>query len=46
MEFAEPIVGNEISQPFTGNIAFNDVSVSAAGLPDSASDARWRRARR
>jgi hypothetical protein len=35
VDFAEPVVGNEISQPFTGNIRFNNVSVSAAGLPDS-----------
>ncbi|HTZ93322.1 MAG TPA: S8 family serine peptidase [Streptosporangiaceae bacterium] len=36
VDFAEPIVGDELSQPFTGNIKFNDVSVSAAGVPDSA----------
>jgi hypothetical protein len=35
VDFAEPVVGNEISQPFTGNINFNQVQVSAAGLPDS-----------
>jgi hypothetical protein len=35
--FAEPTVGDEISQPFSGNIKFNDVSASAAGLPDSTS---------
>jgi len=33
VEFAEPIVGDEVSQPFTGNIALNNVSASAAGLP-------------
>ena len=33
--FTEPTVGDEISQPYTGNIKFNDVSASAAGLPDS-----------
>ena len=33
--FTEPTAGNEISEPYTGNIVFNDVSVSAAGLPDS-----------
>jgi Peptidase inhibitor I9 len=35
VEFAEPVVGDEISQPFTGNIKLNDVSASAAGLPHS-----------
>ena len=34
--FTEPTVGNEISQRYTGNVRFNDVSVSAAGLPDAA----------
>jgi hypothetical protein len=36
VDFAEPVVGNEISQPFSGNIAFNNVSASVAGLPDDA----------
>jgi hypothetical protein len=35
VDFAEPVAGDEISQPFTGNIRFNDVSVSAPELPDS-----------
>ena len=35
VDFAEPVVGDEISQPFTGNIKFNNVSVSASGLPNS-----------
>jgi hypothetical protein len=35
--FVEPTDGNEISQPYTGNVVFNNVSASAAGLPDSAS---------
>jgi hypothetical protein len=35
VDFAEPVVGNEISQPFSGNIKFNDVSVTASGLPNS-----------
>jgi hypothetical protein len=35
--FVEPTAGNEISQPYTGNVQFNNVSVSASGLPDSAS---------
>jgi hypothetical protein len=34
IDFAEPVVGDEISQPFTGNIAFDDVSATASGLPD------------
>jgi Subtilase family len=33
--FADPVVGDEVSQPFTGDVQFNNVSVSAAGLPDS-----------
>ena len=37
VDFAEPVVGNEISQPFTGHIKLNGVSASAAGLPNSAS---------
>jgi hypothetical protein len=35
--FTEPTAGNEISQPYTGNLVFNNTSASAAGLPDSAS---------
>jgi hypothetical protein len=35
VDFAEPVVGNEVSEPFSGNIKFNNVSVSAAGLPNS-----------
>ena len=37
VEFAEPVVGDEISQPFTGNIKLNDVQATAAGIPDSPS---------
>jgi hypothetical protein len=37
VDFADPVVGDEVSQPFTGSIAFNATSASAAGLPDSAS---------
>ncbi len=33
--FGEPVVGNEISQPFKGNIRFNHVSASATGLPNN-----------
>ncbi|HYB14772.1 MAG TPA: S8 family serine peptidase [Streptosporangiaceae bacterium] len=34
--FGEPVVGDEVSQPYTGNIVFNNVKISAPGLPDSA----------
>ena len=37
VDFAEPVVGNEISQPFKGNIRFNRVSASASGLPNRPS---------
>jgi hypothetical protein len=37
VDFAEPVVGNEVSEPFTGHILVNDVKASAAGLPGSAS---------
>jgi hypothetical protein len=36
VDFAEPVVGDEISQPFTGNIKLDGVSVHASGLPGSA----------
>jgi hypothetical protein len=36
VDFAEPVVGDEISQTFTGDIQFNSVGVSAPGLPDKA----------
>ena len=35
VDFAEPVVGNEISQPYHGAIRFNAVSVSANGVPNS-----------
>jgi hypothetical protein len=37
IDFAEPVAGDEVSQTYSGTIAFNDTSASAAGLPDSAS---------
>jgi hypothetical protein len=36
VDFASPVVGDEISQPFAGNIKLDNVSASAAGLPNSA----------
>jgi hypothetical protein len=36
-DFAGAVVGDELTDPFTGNIAFNDVSAHASGLPHSAS---------
>ena len=36
VDFSEPVVGNEISEPYTGDIRFNAVKVSATGLPNSA----------
>jgi hypothetical protein len=38
VDVANQTVGNELSDPFTGNISFNQTSVTATGLPDSASD--------
>jgi Subtilase family len=34
--FAEPVVGNEVSEPFTGHVTAGAASATAAGLPDSA----------
>ena len=36
-DFAGAVVGNELSEPFTGTIAFDAQSASASGLPHSAS---------
>jgi len=35
VDFAGPVVGDEISQPYSGNIKLNNVEVSASGLPNS-----------
>jgi hypothetical protein len=38
VDFNQPVVGNEISDPFSGHIRFSSgVGVNAGGLPDSAS---------
>ncbi len=36
VDFAEPVVGDEVSQRFTGSIAFDTAQASATGLPDDA----------
>jgi hypothetical protein len=36
IEFAEPVVGNELFQPYSGDIVLNASSASAPTLPDSA----------
>jgi Subtilase family/Peptidase inhibitor I9 len=36
IDFSGPVVGDEISQPFTGNVRVDAVRVRAAGLPDHA----------
>jgi hypothetical protein len=36
VNFASPVVGNEISQPYSGNVQLNGVRVSAPGLPNSS----------
>jgi hypothetical protein len=35
VDFPSPVVGDEISQPFTGTIRLNQIKVSAPGLPNS-----------
>lgn len=34
VDFAEPVVGDEVSQPFTGSVVFDTTEASAPGLPD------------
>ncbi|HEX9334665.1 MAG TPA: hypothetical protein VF892_02220, partial [Pseudonocardiaceae bacterium] len=36
VNFADPVVGNELTQPFTGRVAFNTVDAHATGLPNGA----------
>ncbi len=38
VDFTQPVVGDQISQPFTGNIVLNQIAATASGLPDSSSD--------
>jgi hypothetical protein len=35
VDFATPVVGDEVSQSFTGTVEFNRVTVSATGLPNN-----------
>ena len=35
VDFADPVVGDEVSQPYVGNITLDAVSVSATGVPHS-----------
>ncbi len=37
VEFSGAVVGDEISQPFSGDVTLDSTHASAAGLPDSAS---------
>jgi len=37
VDFAEPVIGDEISQPFSGNISLDGIHVSASGLPTHTS---------
>ena len=38
VDFNQPVVGNEISEPYSGHIRFSSgVGVSTGGLPDNAS---------
>jgi Peptidase inhibitor I9 len=36
VDFAEPVVGDELSQPYSGNVLFDSGQASAPKLPDSA----------
>ncbi len=36
VDFSQPVVGDETSQPFSGSIVLNQVGATASGLPDNA----------
>jgi hypothetical protein len=36
LNFAGPVVGDELSQPFSGTVRFNQVDIHASGLPNDA----------
>jgi hypothetical protein len=35
VDFAGPVVGNEISQPYSGNVRLDDTDISISGLPNT-----------
>jgi len=41
VDFAEPVVGDEISQLFTGTIQFNSVRVTGSGFPTAPGTLWW-----